>query len=81
MGTCDRYLIKKNWVCINICIISPMINFQVKVDSKTRTQLDKYKEQKKIEKEVLVGSNLKDYDIEEDDNTKVVTFVFYIISK
>ena len=31
----------------------------VKVDSKTRAQLDKYKEQKKIEKEVLAGSNLK----------------------
>jgi len=42
----------------------------VKVDSKTRAQLDKYKEQKKIEKEVLAGSNLNDYDIETDAETK-----------
>ncbi|XP_065660659.1 RNA-binding protein 25 isoform X3 [Hydra vulgaris] len=44
----------------------------VKVDSKTRSQLDRYKEQKKIEKEVLCdsGENLDDYDIEYDEETK-----------
>merc|ERR1711962_1009644 len=42
----------------------------VKVDSKTRAQLDKYKEQKKIEKEVSAGSNLKEYDVETDTETK-----------
>ena len=43
----------------------------MKVDSKTREQLDKYKEQRKIEKEVLVGHALENFDIEKDASTKV----------
>ena len=43
----------------------------MKVDSKTRIQLDQYKEQKKIEKEVIAGCTLDNYDIETDTDTKV----------
>ena len=43
----------------------------MKVDSKTREQLDKFKEEKKIEKEAVAGHRLENYDIEDDEDTKV----------
>jgi hypothetical protein len=49
----------------------------VKVDSKTRNQLDEYKEQKKIEKEVIAGHSLETYDVESDDDTKVSIILWF----